>query len=214
MKSLVFAIALLAVVPLAEAQRMPEAETSALIAKVAASRAGRVLEADFVETKTLPMWKAPVVESGTIAFEPPDRFLRRTKNLIVSDGKTLWMYYPEFAQAEKYPLDARGPGQLFAALGQALRFENLGGIFHVSATRLDDGFRLDLVPRAGAMRRMLRTLTIELDRSLKLRSSAMTGNGGDKIETRYSNEKFLAPGSVDFSFRPPASASVVSPLGG
>lgn len=214
MKSLLAALTFLAVLPSANAQRMGEAETSALIARVAASRAGRVLQADFVETKILPMWKEPVVETGTIAFEPPDRFLRKTKNLLVSDGKTLWMYYPEFRQAEKYPLDARGPGQIFAALGQALRFENLGEIFHVSATRLDDGFRLDLVPRSGAMRRMLRGLTLELDSSLRLRASAMSGKDGDKMETRYSNEKFLAPGSVDFSFRPPASASVTAPLGG
>jgi len=195
-------------------QLLNDSETAALVAKLAASRAGRMVQADFVETKILPMWKEPVVESGTIAFEPPDHFLRKTKNLIVSDGKTLWMYYPEFQQVEKYPLEGHGPGQLFAALGQAFRFENLGSLFRISATRLDDGFRLDLTPRSGPMRRMLRSLVLDLDSSLRLRSSTMSGKDGDRIETRYSNEKLLPPGSVDFSFNPPASATVVAPLGG
>lgn len=195
-------------------QLLNDSETDALVAKLAASRAGRMVQADFVETKILPMWKEPVVESGTIAFEPPDHFLRKTKNLIVSDGKTLWMYYPEFQQVEKYPLEGHGPGQLFAALGQAFRFENLGSLFRISATRLDDGFRLDLTPRSGPMRRMLRSLVLDLDSSLRLRSSTMSGKDGDRIETRYSNEKLLPPGSVDFSFKPPASATVVAPLGG
>lgn len=193
------------------AQPMSEPETAALIARVAAARAGRTVQADFVETKTLPMWKNPVVESGTIAFEPPSRFLRKTENLIVSDGTTLWMYYPAFQQAEKYPLDGRGPGQIFAALGQALRFEDLDGLFRVSATRLPDGFRIDLLPRAGMLRRMVRSLSIELDSSLALRSSALTGKDGDLAETTYSNEKLLPAGSVRFTFEPPASATVVAP---
>jgi len=195
-------------------QVLNDSETTALVAKLAASRAGRMVQADFVETKTLPMWKDPVVESGSIAFEPPDHFLRKTNNLIVSDGKTLWMYYPEFQQVEKYPLAGHGPGQLFAALGQAFRFENLDSLFRISATRLDDGFRLDLTPRSGPMRRMLRSLILDLDSSLRLRSSTMQGRDGDRIETKYSNEKLLPPGSIEFSFKPPASASVVAPLGG
>lgn len=195
-------------------QLLNEADETALVAKLAASRAGRMVQADFVETKTLPMWKAPVVESGTIAFEPPDHFLRKTNNLIVSDGKTLWMYYPEFQQVEKYPLAGHGPGQLFAALGQAFRFENLKALFRISATRLNDGFRLDLTPRSGPMRRMLQSLTLELDGSLRLRSSTMSGKDGDRIETKYSNEKLLPVGATDFSFKPPASATVVAPLGG
>jgi len=42
----------------------------------------------------------------------------------------------------------------------------------------------------------------------------MLGKDGDRVETTYSNEKILPLGSVDFSFTPPASATVVAPLGG
>ncbi len=195
-------------------QQLGEAETSGLLARISASRAGHAIQAEFVEKRTLPMWSEPVVERGTIAFEPPDRFLRKTKNLSLCDGKFLWMYYPEFNQVEKYPLDNRGPGQLFSALGQALQFRDIGGNFKVTASKVADGFRLELVPRSGALRRMLQSITLDLDHLLKLRSSGMIGKEGDRIETTYTNERILPLGSIDFSFTPPATATVVTPLGG
>lgn len=195
-------------------QQLGEAETGGLLARISASRAGHAIQAEFVEKRTLPMWSEPVVERGTIAFEPPDRFLRKTKNLSLCDGKFLWMYYPEFNQVEKYPLDNRGPGQLFSALGQALQFRDIGGNFKVTASKVADGFRLELVPRSGALRRMLQSITLDLDQSLKLRSSGMVGKEGDRIETTYTNERILPLGSIDFSFTPPSTANVVTPLGG
>ncbi len=196
-------------------QQLSEAETGALLAEISASRSGHAIQADFIEKKTLPMWKEPVVESGKIAFEPPDKFLRETKNLTLSDGKTLWMYYPEFQQVEKYPLSGNGgPAQLFSALGQVLQFHRVAEIFKVSAVRLEGGYRLILIPRSGPLRRMLQSMTIELDSSLKLRSSLMIGKEGDRIETTYSGEKILPAGAINFSFTPPASATVVAPLGG
>lgn len=196
-------------------QQLSDADTTALLSKIAESRSGRTVEADFVEKRTNPLWNEPVVEKGTIAFGPPDRFLRKTKNITVCDGKTLWMYYPEFQQVEKYPLTGgNGPGQLFAALGQALQFRNVTGLFKVSAMHLANGYRLDLTPRSGPLRRMLQSMELELDTSLKLRSSIITGKEGDRMETTYSNEKVLPPESLDFTFTPPPSATVVAPLGG
>lgn len=196
-------------------QQLSETDTAALLSKISESRSGHAVEADFVEKRTLPMWKEPVVENGTIAFEPPDHFLRKTRNLTICDGKTLWMYYPEFQQVEKYPLaGGNGPGQLFAALGQVLQFRNVSDIFKVSAARVDNGIRLDLIPRSGPLRRMLQSMTLELDSTLKLRSSLMVGKEGDRMETTYSNEKILPIGTLDFTFTPPPSATVVAPLGG
>ncbi|MFZ4774074.1 MAG: LolA family protein [Terrimicrobiaceae bacterium] len=208
-------VALLLFSSTAFAQQLTEAETDALLARISASRSGHAIQADFVEKRTLPMWSEPVVETGKIAFEPPDHFLRQTKNLTLSDGKTLWMYYPEFQQVEKYPLTGNGgPGQLFSALSQILQFHNLTGIFKISAARLNEGYQLILTPRSGPLRRMLQSMTLELDSSLKLRSSLMIGKEGDRIETTYSGEKTLPSGSINFSFTPPAAATVVAPLGG
>ncbi|MBE2204848.1 MAG: outer membrane lipoprotein carrier protein LolA [Chthoniobacterales bacterium] len=195
-------------------QPLSEADTNALLARIAESRSGHSVQAEFVEKRTLPMWSEPVVEKGTIAFEPPDRFLRKTRNLSLCDGRFLWMYYPEFRQVEKYPLNARGPGQLFSALGQALQFRNIAENFQVSASKLPDGYRLELIPRSGGLRRLLQSITLELDASLRLRSSNLMGRQGDRLETSYTNERILPPGSMDFTFTPPPSATVVMPLGG
>jgi len=210
MKSLL----LLFLLPLSlAAAPLNQSETSALLEKIAAARAGRTVQAEFVEKKTLPLWKDPVIESGVIAFEPPDRFLRKTRNIMLCDGKTLWMSYPEFQQVEKYPVSSHGPGQIFSALGQAMRFEHLEEIFRVSASSLADGFRIELTPKSVLLRRAIQTLTLELDSSLRLRSSTLTGRNGNIVETTYSNEKLLPPGTIDFTFTPPASATVTAPLG-
>ena len=207
-------LAALLVFPLVlRAQELDATQTAELLSKLAASRAGRAFEADFAEKKILPMWKDPIVESGTIAFEPPDKFLRKSKSLVVNDGKTLWMYYPEFRQVEKYPVDGRGPGQIFVVLGRALQFDSLGEMFQVSSSRSGDGFRLDLVPKSGAVRRMIRGMTLEIGPSLQLRSSVMLGKEGDRIETKYSNEKQIPLGAGNFSFQPPPGANVIAPLG-
>ena len=195
-------------------QQLSEADTNSLISRIADSRVGHAVEADFIEKRSLPMWKEPVEEKGTIAFEPPERFLRKTKNLTVCDGNVLWMYYPEFQQVEKYKLSNGGPGQIFAALGQALQFRKLAENFKIVATRLENGSRIELTPRSGPLRRVIQSITLELDASLKLRSSVMIGKEGDRIEATYSNEKILPLGSIDFSFTPPKGANVVAPLGG
>jgi len=215
MKSLpLIAIILLANVS-AQCGELGEAETAALLAKIAASRSGKAMTATFDETKTLPMMREPIRERGTISFEPPAKFLRRTDdgNLAVSDGKTLWMYYPAFQQAEKYPLDARGPGALFSMLTRVFQLDDLPKHFRVAASKTEDGFRLVLVPKAGAMRRMIGEIALDLDEGLRLRASRIVGNEGDRMEATYSAEKSVPLGTTDFEFAPPQGTNVVSPIG-
>lgn len=192
-----------------------EAETAALLARIAESRSGKAMTATFDETKTLPMMREPIRERGTISFEPPAKFLRRTDdgNLAVSDGKTLWMYYPAFQQAEKYPLNSQGPGALFSMLTKVFQLDDLPKHFRVAASINDNGFRLVLVPKAGAMRRMIGEIALDLDAALHLRASRIVGNEGDRMEATYSAEKIVPRGATDFEFAPPPGTNVVSPLG-
>jgi len=209
-------LSLLATSALASGQELDSAATALLLEKIAALRRGKSIEADFTETRTLSLMKEPVVESGTIAFEPPDKFLRRTSkgNLSISDGRTLWMYYPAFQQVEKYAIiSPRGPGELFAALTRIFQLENLESQFRVTATRDGEGYVLTLEPRGAMLRRMIRTVTLQLDSGLRLRSSRITAENGDVTEAVYSGEKFVAPGTIDFSFTPPQGAEVISPGG-
>lgn len=162
------------------------------------------------------MLREPVVERGTLAFDPPDKFLRRTENgnVAVSDGRTLWLYYPAVRQAEKYPLGtSRGPGEFFRLLAATVRLAELEKEFRVSGEATPDGHRLVLVPRSASIRRMLDSIVLDIDSKLRLRRSVITSKEGDRTETTYSNERLVPPGSPIFRFEPPAGTDVVSPLG-
>jgi hypothetical protein len=124
------------------------------------------------------------------------------------------MYYPAFQQVEKYAITSpRGPGELFAALTRIFQLENLETQFRVAATRDGDGYVLTLEPRGSTLRRMIRTITLRLDAGLRLRSSRITAENGDLTEAVYSNERFVVPGTIDFTFVPPDGADVISPGG-
>lgn len=209
---LLFLTAIHAAIP----NELDAAETSALLRKLTDARAGKGLTARFEEKKILPMMTEPIFEHGTIAFEPPGKFLRRTQdgNLAVSNGTTLWMYYPAFSQVEQYPLDkGGGPGALFSMLTQIFELKDVERQFRATATRTPDGYQLHLLPRSGSLRKMIGEVTLELDRSLRLRSTKLVGSAGDRIETSYSDEKVVPAGSTDFEFTPAPGATVVKPLG-
>lgn len=197
-------------------QELKGNQTSALLDRLARSRQDRIVQANFREKKVMPMMREPIIETGKIAYEQPDKLMREVEggSLTVSDGETLWMYYPQFQQAEKYSLsEDKGPGKFFSALTKVFQLQNLNKYFRVEALRLPNGFRLELSPRTATLRRMLQHVSIELDEDLQLRSSIIIGTEGDRIETKYSHEKLLPPGSINFSFNPPQGVQVVSPLG-
>lgn len=207
---------LIACADFATAAPLDQPALDALLAQIAARRAGKAVEADFVESKTLPMMREPVVERGTIAFEPPDKFLRRTENgtISVSDGRVLWLYYPTFQQAEKYPLGTpHGPGEFFRLLAATVRLDDLAKEFRVAGETTPDGHLLTLIPRSAGIRRMLQSIVLELDPSLRLRRSVITSKEGDRTETTYSNERTMPAGRAVFQFEPPKGTTVVAPLG-
>src|SRR5437870_2053264 len=62
------------------------------------------LQADFVEQKITRLLNKPITSEGTVWFQAPDKFRREVRganpSITVSNGKTLWIYYPNFKQAE------------------------------------------------------------------------------------------------------------------
>lgn len=198
------------------AQKLDEKDALALLDRLEKSRSGGVVQADFREKKFLPMMREPVIEAGKIAFEQPDKLLRKVDNgnLAVSDGETLWMYYPQFQQAEKYSVSGKhGLGKFFTALTKIFQLQNLKKYFRVEAFLAANGFRLELSPQEGALRKILRHASVDLGEDLRLQSSVITGSEGDRMETTYSNEKVLPHGAVEFSFAPPKGVNVATPGG-
>src|SRR5215471_8392641 len=124
---------------------------------LAAIRQHRSTQADFMEQRVIRLMKNPVQSSGTVWFEPPNKFRREVKgnsaSITVSDGRNLWIYYPNFKSAERYPLGRGSPlDATVAAINSALNLENIETSFNISATNSGNGHELALLPRTAAMK--------------------------------------------------------------
>src|SRR5262249_35991815 len=154
-----FLYATIAVVTLtfiAGATPLSEPELKNLLASI---RQNRTTQADFQEERAIRLMKKPVVSSGTVWFQPPNKFLREVKgnspSVTVSDGRNLWIYYPNFKSAERYPLGKGSPlDATVAAINSALNLENIETSFNVTATKAENGHELQLLPRTAAMKRV------------------------------------------------------------
>src|SRR5947199_173880 len=110
-------------------------------------RQNRSNQADFQEQRVIRLMKKPILSSGKIWFQPPNKFRREVKgsspSLTVSDGRQLWIYYPNFKSAERYPLGKGSPiDSTVAAINSALNLENIENTFQITPTKSDNGYEL------------------------------------------------------------------------
>src|SRR6201982_2132432 len=128
---------------------LPEPELKNLLAAI---RQNRTTQADFQEERVMRLMKKPVLSSGTVWFQPPNKFRREVKgnspSVTISDGHELWIYYPNFKSAERYPLGKGSPlDATVAAINSALNLENIENTFQISAAKTEKGYELTLLPR-------------------------------------------------------------------
>jgi outer membrane lipoprotein carrier protein len=190
-------------------------ELKSLLAAIGQNRS---TQADFQEQRVIRLMKNPVQSSGTVSFEPPNKFRREVKgnspSITVSDGRDLWIYYPNFKSAERYPLGKGSPlDATVAAINSALNLENIESSFNVSAARSDSGHELQLLPRTAAMKRVFQKLDLRISSEFRVERTDMLLPNGDRIVTTYSNQKRAAIPASTFEFKPPAGTEVTTPLG-
>src|SRR6266700_5894725 len=165
MRTLLSAILLfVALTCIAKSAPLSEADLKNLLARI---RENRSTQADFQEERIIHLMKKPIVSSGKVWFQPPNKFRREVKgdspSLTVSDGRQLWIYYPNFKSAERYPLGKRSPlDSTIAAINSALNLENVESTFHIAAARADNGWELELTPRTPSMKRVFQKLTMRI----------------------------------------------------
>jgi len=98
-------LAFVAVTSIAKAAPLSDAALKNLLAGI---RQNRATQADFQEQRVMRLIKKPVVSSGRISYQPPNKFRREVKgsspSITLSDGRQLWIYYPNSKSAERYPL--------------------------------------------------------------------------------------------------------------
>ena len=197
------------------AQQLSPPDLKNLLARI---RENRVTQADFQEQRFLRLMKKPIVSSGRVWFQPPNKFRREaggnSSSLTVSDGHQLWIYYPNFKSAERYSIGSRSPlDSIIAAINSALNLENVENTFDITGAKIDDGYELALTPRMPVMKRIFQKLNLRIDGNLRVERTEMLQVNGDRIVTSYSNQTRAPLSPSTFEFTPPPGTEVVTPLG-
>jgi outer membrane lipoprotein carrier protein len=213
-----FLYAMAAVVAMTSIARAAPLSGDELRNLLAAIRQNRSTQADFQEQRVLRLMKNPVQSSGTVWFQTPNKFRREVKgnspSITVSDGRDLWIYYPNFKSAERYPLGKGSPlDATVAAINSALNLENIESSFNVSATKSDNGHELALLPRTAAMKRVFQKLDLRINDQFRVARTDMLLPNGDRIVTTYSNQTRASIPASTFEFKPPPGTEVTTPLG-
>src|SRR5437868_14673098 len=131
--------------PFVRAEPLSPADLKSLLGRIKEKRtAAPQVQADFQEEKNVKMLNKPIVSSGKIWFQSPDKFRREAKgnspSITVSDGQQLWIYYPKFHSAEHYSLGKRSPlDPGIAAITASLNLENVEGTYHITGTKEVNG---------------------------------------------------------------------------
>ena len=166
----------------------------------------------------LRLMKKPILSSGTIWFQPPNKFRREVKgnspSVTVSDGRQLWIYYSNFKSAERYPLGKGSPlDSTVTAINSALNLENIENTFQITAIKSDKGYELTLLPRTASMKRVFQKLDLHFNENLRVERTDMLLPNGDRIVTAYSNQTRAPVPASSFEFKPPSGTEVTTPLG-
>ena len=213
-----FIYGILVVSTLASVAKSAPLSESELKNLLAAIRQNRTTQADFQEQRVIRLMKNPVLSLGTVWFEPPNKFRREVKgnspSVTVSSGRELWIYYPNFKSAERYPLGKGSPlDATVAAINSALNLENIETSFNVTATKTENGNELQLLPRTAAMKRVFQKLDLRINDKFRVERTDMLLPNGDRIVTTYSNQTRAPIPPSTFEFKPPAGTEVTTPLG-
>jgi outer membrane lipoprotein carrier protein len=213
-----FMYALLAVLGMASITKAAPLSDAELKNLLAAIRQNRTTQADFREERVIRLMKNPVVSSGTVWFQPPNKFRREVKgnspSVSVSNGRELWIYYPNFKSAERYPLGKGSPlDATVAAINSALNLENIEASFNITATKSGNGYELQLLPRSYAMKRAFQKLDLRITEKFRVDRTDILLPTGDRIVTTYSNQTRAPIPASTFEFKPPQGTDVTTPLG-
>jgi outer membrane lipoprotein carrier protein len=217
-RTLCAAILLVSLTCIANSAPVSEADLKNLLTAI---RQNRITQADFQEQRVIHLMKKPILSSGKVWFQPPNKFRREVKgnspSLTVSDGRQLWIYYPNFKSAERYPLGKGSPlDSTVAAINSSLNLEDVENTFQITAIKTETpqaGYELTLLPRASSMKRVFQKLDLRINNQFRVERTEMLLPNGDRIVTTYSNQTREPVPTSMFEFTPPAGTEVSTPLG-
>jgi outer membrane lipoprotein carrier protein len=212
-------LALISVSVAAQAQPLSPADVKNLLGRIREIRAAAPhVQADFREEKTMHLLNKPIVTSGKVAFQAPNKFRRevtgKSPSVMVSNGHDLWIYYPNFKSAEHYSLGKRSPvDAAIATINTALNLENVENTFAITGAKIDNRYELELAPRAPSMKRMFDKFALRLNKDFLADRTEMRQANGDLVVTTYANQSRAPIPAATFEFVPPAGTEISTPLG-
>jgi len=201
---------------------LSSADIKNLVARIREKRAqAPQAQADFKEEKVIHLLNKPITSSGKVWFQAPNKFRREVKgnspSVTVSDGRQLWIYYPNFKSAEHYSLGKRSPRDAaITTINTALNLENVESTFQISGAKIDPpqaGYDLELTPRSSSTKRMFQMFRLRLNNDLFAERTEMLQPNGDRIVTTYSNQTRAPIAGSTFDFTPPPGTEISTPLG-
>ena len=201
---------------------LSSADIKNLVARIREKRAqAPQAQADFKEEKVVHLLSKPITSSGKVWFQAPNKFRREVKgnspSVTVSDGRQLWIYYPNFKSAEHYSLGKRSPlDAAITTINTALNLENVESTFQISGAKIDPpqaGYDLELTPRSSSTKRMFQMFRLRLNNDLFAERTEMLQPNGDRIVTTYSDQTRAPIAGSTFDFTPPPGTEISTPLG-
>ena len=173
------------------------------------------MQANFREERRLALMNKPVIETGTVSFLPPDKFRRQVDggSLTVCDGDTLWLFYPQFGEAEKYTLSSNRPlRESVAAMTSGFGLQNLSKNYDVQAWKTPDGHRAKLTPKTSSLRKAVAEIQVDISNEFSAKRLEIVGTEGDRTFITFSNERRVNLSPENFRFQPPEGVRISEPL--
>ncbi|MEX0911868.1 MAG: outer membrane lipoprotein carrier protein LolA, partial [Gemmatimonadota bacterium] len=177
----------------------------------------RSMEADFVQQVYVPLLERTIDSRGKIFHRAPDRFLMRFSepagDVVVADGRYVWMYYPsnDPIQVMRSPLTEGGQQadlqrEFLSDATERYRAtrtgsENVGG---------RQTHALTLVPRSASPYQEIR-IWVDAQDSLVRRFEITEQNGSVRRLEMRNLRPNVPLGDDLFEFTPPPNAQVIEP---
>lgn len=189
-----------------------------LVARVNAQHSeSGMFVADFVEKRISPLLKEPVVSRGRIFFLPPLSYRKETEgslsSLVVSNGRELWMAYPEWKEVELYSRRTAAPVfQAADAFASAFSPDSWDKIFRIHAQEIPGGFHLELLPR-GSLKKYLAGLEVWISEQRRITRLLLLFSDGGSVTLDLTNANWVTANPSLFEFQAPEDYKLSRPFG-
>lgn len=197
---------------------------SVLDAWLAAQKNVKTWNADFTQTRRLKVLTRPLVATGHVWFEAPNRFRwevrRPSQTIALRQADQMWVIYPSLQRAERYPLTGPSAGPWREALelleaGFPRDRQDLESRLHLlSLSETNAAWHLVFQPASAFARQMMTEIRLDLaTNNYALTSTEIVLVDGSLMRNDFTNTVLNASleDSV-FEWKPPPDFTVSEPL--